>query len=347
MLTPAPGALRDVKTPEQIKARAEILAKLQGQIGLTAMAVGERDLALGLKELRRLAKTYGLKMVAANLVDAAGKPAFPAGFVTEVAGVKIGIFGLTEVPAGQAAAITEAGVKVLPPAPAALAEIKRLRAKGAKLVVALAHVGFAGARDLLTHVPGIDFAVVGHTSNVVQNPIRAGTGYFAEAQRQGKQLGELRLHVVPGQEGLVDAGRRKGYLALNARQHRDYERFSGLAKKETINTRREMYLVRLRDLRNGMVDSCRRAKEPDPPGGNWFEHTLVPMNRTVPDDPEIAAAVRAYKAAAPKTPAPLMTPPKGAAAAGPAKGAAAAGPAKVAAPLRPALPRKPAAPATP
>ena len=301
MLTPVPGALRDVVTPEQITARAEILAKLQAQLGLNAAAVGERDLALGLKELRRLAKAHRLKLLAANLVDGAGKPAFESGFVTEVAGVKVGLFGVTEVPEGQAAPIKEAGLKTLPPAEVATKEVARLRGLGATVVVALAHVGTAGARALLTKVPGIDFAVVGHTSSADPIATRAGTGYFAEAHRQGKQIGAFKLHVIAGQPGFVDGGRRQGLVALMDRQRKDYERFSTLVKNEANASRREMYLVRLRRLHQDLAANCGLAKEPAPAGGSWFEHTLAMMNRAVPDDAEIADAVRKYKEAAPKS----------------------------------------------
>ncbi|MBI5479801.1 MAG: hypothetical protein HY906_13135 [Deltaproteobacteria bacterium] len=297
-----PGLLPDVRTPEQIKARAEILAKLQAQLGLHGAAVGERDLALGLKELRRLAKAHRLRLLAANLVDETGKPAFEPGYVTEVAGVKVGLLGVTEVPQPQAAPITEAGLKVQPPAEAAAREVARLRAQGATVIVALAHVGVTGARDLLTKVPDIDVAVVGHTSNVIQSPTRAGKGFFAEAQRQGKQLGEFRLHVIAGQPGFADGGRRRGLVEQMERQRKDYERFANLAKAETIAGRRDMYLIRLRGLRDGLAESCRLAKEPEPTGGSWLEHKLVAMSRGVPDDPEIAAAIRAYKETAPKAP---------------------------------------------
>jgi hypothetical protein len=323
MLTPVPGMLPDVRSPEQIAARAEILAKLQARIGLHGMAVGERDLALGLKELRRLAKTHKLRLLAANLVDGAGKPALETGYVTEVAGVKVGLFGVTEVPEGQAAPIKDAGLKTLPAAEVAAKEVARLKEQGATVIVALAHVGVSGARDLLAKVPGIDVAVVGHTSNVIQNPTRAGTGFFAEAQRQGKQLGEFRLHVIAGKGGFVDGGTRRGSVEQLERQRRDYDRFADLARKETVATRRDMYLIRLRSLRDGINESCKLAKEPEPAGGSWLEHKLVPMSRAVPDDADVAAAVKAYKAAAPK--APMVAPPAGRVPSGP--GAAKAPPA--------------------
>ena len=157
MLTPAaPRAVPGIVTPEDIALRAAALVRMQSHIGLNAMAVGERALALGLKELRKLVKTHRLRLLSANLVDARGKLAFEAGFVTEVAGVKVGLFGLTEVPEAQRAPITEAGLKTTPAQDAARTEVERLRQQGAAVVIALAHVGIQPARDLMNKVPGID-----------------------------------------------------------------------------------------------------------------------------------------------------------------------------------------------
>jgi hypothetical protein len=330
--------LPDVRTPQQIAARAEIIAKVQAKLGFHGGAVGERDLALGLKELQKLIKTHKLKLLAANLVDAAGKPAFETGYVTEVAGVKIGLFGLTEVPQAQAAPITEAGLKVLPPAEAAAKEVARLKEQGATVVVALAHLGVAGARDLLTKVPGIDVAVVGHTSNVIQNPTKAGSGFFAEAQRQGKQLGEFRLHVIAGKPGFADGGKQRGLAEQIDRQRKDYERFSTLAQKEPIATRRDMYLLRLRSLRDGLNEACKQAKQPEAIGGSWLEHKLVPMSRAIPDEPEVAALIKAYKESAPKAPPPAPGAP-GKAPVVPGKAPLVKTPAAAKAPAAPAAPK--------
>jgi 2',3'-cyclic-nucleotide 2'-phosphodiesterase (5'-nucleotidase family) len=293
LLTPAaPGMLKGVTTREDIAARAEVLARLEATIGLHAVAVGERDLALGLRELRRLAKAHRLRLLAANLADKAGKPAFEGGFVTEVAGEKVGLLGLTDVPEAQRGPITEAGLTILPPLPAAEREVARLRAAGATIVVALAHVGVPAARELLRTVKGIDLAVVGHTSNAISTPERIGDGYLVEAQRQGKQLGEFLLHLLPGGGAFADRGQRRGLADQLTASRREYDRLARQIERETVEKRRALYRASLDRVRGTLEQTCARLQEAPPTvTGRWLEHRLVPMDRSLADDTPIAALV--------------------------------------------------------
>jgi 2',3'-cyclic-nucleotide 2'-phosphodiesterase (5'-nucleotidase family) len=296
LLTPVgPGMLKGVTSPADIATRAAMLAKLESQIGLNAVAVGERDLALGLKELRKLAKDHGLRLLAANLVDQAGKPAFEAGFVTEAAGAKVGIFGLTDVPDAQRAPITQAGLTQQPTAEAATREVARLRAAGATLIVALAHVGVPAARDLLKNVKGIDLCIVGHTSNAIAAPERVGDGYLVEAMRQGKQLGEFLVHLLPGDGPFANHGERRALGEQLAASNREYDRLARQVAREPNEKRRSLFLARLEAVRTDLTRTCTKLKEtPREVTGRWLEHRLVPMDRSLPDDPVIGPIVKAH-----------------------------------------------------
>jgi len=311
LLTPAgPGMLKGVTAREDIAARAAFLAGAEAAIGLDAVAVGERDLALGLRELKRLATAHRLRLLAANLADRAGKPAFEAGYVAQVAGEKVGLFGLTDVAETQRAPITEAGLTIQPVAPAAERQVARLRAAGATIIVALAHVGMPAARELMRSVKGIDLAIVGHTSNVIGTPERIGDGYLVEAQRQGKQLGEFRLHLVPGGGAFVDRGQRRGLTDQLAASRREYERLARQIERDTVEKRRALYRASLDRVRTTLEQTCARLHEPAPAiAGRWLEHRLVPMDRTTGDDPAVAARVTKHmedlaRAAAKRPPPP-------------------------------------------
>ena len=62
------------------------------------MLPGERDLALGLPLLRRLAKQHHLPLLASNLYGRDGKRLFDADKLVDAAGTKIGVFGVTAPP---------------------------------------------------------------------------------------------------------------------------------------------------------------------------------------------------------------------------------------------------------
>ncbi|WNG56098.1 5'-nucleotidase [Archangium gephyra] len=105
------------------KERATLLLETMDALGTTAMAVGERDLTLGTDFLIRASKGRKMKLLSANLVDAGGKPLFPASTVVTVGGVKFGLVGLS--PEGPVPG--QKGVVGRPPMPAAIAEARRLR----------------------------------------------------------------------------------------------------------------------------------------------------------------------------------------------------------------------------
>ena len=126
----------------EIERRARLLAGAYGRIGTTALLPGERDLALGLPLLRRLAKQRGLPLLASNLYGRDGKRLFDADRIVDAAGVKVGIFGVTAPPApDDAAAFKAAGIEARDPVAAARDEVAGLRARGARIVVAMVHVG--------------------------------------------------------------------------------------------------------------------------------------------------------------------------------------------------------------
>ncbi|NOK34096.1 5'-nucleotidase, partial [Corallococcus exercitus] len=70
------------------KPRAELLLEQLDAQGYAAMAVGQRDLVLGVDFLKKKTKGAKLKLVSANLVDAKGQPLFPASVVTTVGGLR-------------------------------------------------------------------------------------------------------------------------------------------------------------------------------------------------------------------------------------------------------------------
>ena len=108
---------------------------------------GERDLAIGLPLLRRLAKQAGIPMLAANLYGRDGKRLFDADRIVDAAGIKIGVFGVSAPPTpDDAAAFKAAGIDARDPAAAARDGGRRPARARRAARVALVHVG-DGERD--------------------------------------------------------------------------------------------------------------------------------------------------------------------------------------------------------
>ena len=138
----APPGDRAAPSASEIERRARLLAAAFARTGTSALLPGERDLAIGLPLLRRIARDARLPLVASNLYDASGKLLFDPDRVVDGAGLRVKIFGVAAPPtAGDAYAFRAAGIDARDPVAAARAEVASLRGRGARVIVALVHVG--------------------------------------------------------------------------------------------------------------------------------------------------------------------------------------------------------------
>jgi 2',3'-cyclic-nucleotide 2'-phosphodiesterase (5'-nucleotidase family) len=299
LFLPHPGAYRDGKPPDpgEIERRARLLASAFGRMGTTALVPGERDLAIGLPLLRKLAKQAGIPLLAANLYGRDGKRLFEADKIVDPAGVKVGLFGVSAPPTpDDAAAFKAAGIEARDPAAAAREAVAGLRTRGAKIVVALVHVGDANeTKQLLAAAPGIDWAVLGHSGMNLQMPEKAGSARMLEAMSQGKHVGRLDLHVVGDKLAFTDRGERaeiETILADHRRQLTEYDRRLGDADPATM---RDYYEQRRKEIEKAIErESALLQKIPAAIAGSWFENRIIPLDATTPDQPGVAMLVDAY-----------------------------------------------------
>lgn len=111
--------------------------------------------------------------------------------VVEAGGVKVGLFGVTEL--GREAGAAD-------PLEAAAAEARALREAGAELIVALTRLDRRQLRQV-ARIEGVDFVVrAGFDQEEVLAPAAAGDGFLLHAGRQGQHLLVVDLYR-PGGEG--------------------------------------------------------------------------------------------------------------------------------------------------
>lgn len=290
-------------TAREVERRARVIAEAYGQMGVLAVTPGEADLALGPVVLARVLGEAKVAGVSANLTDLKGQAVFEAERIVDVAGVKVGIFGVTAADAVKARA---EGWVVRDPVVAARAAVASLRARGVKIVLALVHVGpMTESRRLLREVPGVDWAVLGHSGRNLELPEPAGGARMVEAMAGGRNLGRVDLHVVAGDGRGPYAERAaraqlESILADHRHQVAEYERLLPLPDKPEP---REFYEKRLADLRRAIArETAELAAMPPRVSGNWFDSRVIPLDTALPDQPEMAALVDAYKRARPARP---------------------------------------------
>ncbi len=296
LFLPPREGFHDGKTPDpgEVERRGRLLAASYRRMGTTALTPGERDLAIGLPLLRRLAKAGGIPIVSANLFGRDGKRLFDADRIVDAAGTKIGIFGVSAT--DDRAPWQAAGIDARDPAAAARDAVASLRARGAALVIALVHVGQAAeSRKLLEAVPGIDWAVIGHSGMNLEIPEVAGGARMLEAMINGKHLGRLDLHVVQNSLAFVDRGERamvETMLADHRRQLTDYDQRLGETDPAAM---RDYYADRRKQIGQAIARETELLKRlPATITGSWFENRIIPLDAETPDQTGVAVLVDGY-----------------------------------------------------
>jgi 2',3'-cyclic-nucleotide 2'-phosphodiesterase (5'-nucleotidase family) len=154
--------------PETDAERDHAAFQIEGmkRAGVEVAGVGERDLRFGLAFLRGQARTQGLELVAANLVERrSGRPAFAPWTLRKVGGVQVGVFGLITPNADLGPSADS--LEVQDPVRTATATVAELRRRGATVVVLLSQLGKIDGEDLLLAVSGIDAAILGRNVPVI------------------------------------------------------------------------------------------------------------------------------------------------------------------------------------
>jgi 5'-nucleotidase/UDP-sugar diphosphatase len=196
-------------------AELQLLASLR----LDAMVLGNHELGYGPDFLAGVLATAfptgaPFPIVTSNL-DIANTPNLApfittasTGFIKVIDGVKIGFFGLTT---DRSSALPAPAVIVDETQFARIAteSVQALRAQGARVVIALTHIGLDPARALISKVAGIDVVIGGHDHVLLTQPelvpaSGGGTTILVEAGEFTKNLGRLELEIGDRGVSLVD-----------------------------------------------------------------------------------------------------------------------------------------------
>jgi 5'-nucleotidase/UDP-sugar diphosphatase len=171
-------------TPEGSLTKGDSMAEVFNLLGVDAMAVGNHDFDAGWERLRALIPKFSGDPLSANTRDAATgarvgwvKP----WVIKDVAGVKVGIFGLTTSSMPHLVfAKSIAGITFRREVDEARDAVAELKKAGAEVIIACTHVGYEepgkppeeGEKAIAARVPGIDLIVGGHTHTFLRKPWR-------------------------------------------------------------------------------------------------------------------------------------------------------------------------------
>lgn len=282
----------------EVLRRARLMVSAYARMGLAALLPAERDLALGPARLKDLLKAAHVPAVASNLTDAKGRALFPRDRIVEVAGIPIGIFGVVAAQPEDAALWRTWKLSTTDPVAVGREEVASLRARGAKMIVALVHLGPLGAASaFLEAVPGIDWAVQGHTGMQLQPPSVIGGARLVDAMSMGKLVGRLDIHVVDGAFTFKDRGARAQALAIIADHRQQLADLEKRAAGDKSGQLKDFYQQRRQAIGGALARELEGARQlPARVDGSWYEGRILPLDESWADHRGIALLVAAYNA---------------------------------------------------
>lgn len=173
-------------TPEGSLSKGEAVADVFNAIGYDALVVGNHEYDSGSADLIALIGKMKAPVLSANTYTADGKhaPWVKTWIVKEVAGVKVGIFGLTTTNMPRLAFSKNIeGLRFRREVDEGKEAVRALKKAGAEVIIAVTHIGleeegkgrFEGDQTLAREVGGIDLVVGGHSHTTLMRPLRDAT----------------------------------------------------------------------------------------------------------------------------------------------------------------------------
>ena len=183
------GGLLDEYTQntELDKTRTEITLKAMKLMGYDALAIGDSEFNFGVDFLREEINRDNLSFVSANVRIDKVSPFM----IKDIAGVRIGIIGLTNPSAKQKAGT----ISFADTAEALRGALSAARKSGAELILLLANLGEEEDVRLINQVQGIDIAVIGYSANMSEPDAKVGSTLVLRPSWQGRRLGKLVFSV--------------------------------------------------------------------------------------------------------------------------------------------------------
>lgn len=193
--TPQPGQALLAYHPLGDRTRGAAIVAGMNLMGYDAMALGPKDLTLGLDVLRQRLAEAEFSMLSANVVLAdSGDLLAPAYTVVQAGPHRLGVLGLTRPSPGPLPGLEIGDPQV------ALAQWLPEVAARADVVILLTNLEFRSAMNLAAAVPGLDLLVAALPGQLPSGALQvpetgtvAVTAEQAMARHSGRRVGELVL----------------------------------------------------------------------------------------------------------------------------------------------------------
>jgi 2',3'-cyclic-nucleotide 2'-phosphodiesterase (5'-nucleotidase family) len=281
---------------------ADVYLKTFRQTGLAALTIGDRDLALGIKPLRALAKKASFPFLSANIVDSGGKPVFQAATIVKAAGYKVGIVGATTTLFVNRRQIQEKnGIQVVDPVEPVAKAVAKVKKSGAQLVILLSHLNQSELDRVLKGASGIHVVLGGQDTRMQHALDQHGETLSANGFFRGKYVSVSSLYVKSRSFAFVDRNRgsalsrRKSILESQLRSRelsleRARKNPKGASRVEVF----QRLIVQIKTELQTLTMDIEDLKAPDPKA-SFIDWKLAPLGKQIVDDAAVAQIVTAYR----------------------------------------------------
>ena len=183
-------------TPVSNLFHGKPVIEIMNYLHYDAMALGNHEFDWGQNVLQSIISSASFPVISANIFERGGRSirGVKPYVIMKKKGVRIAVIGITTpetyytTKPGNLSGLTFAAPeKVLP------AIIKRVRAQGASIVIALTHDGLDSDRELARKVRGIDVIVGGHSHTAIRDPVIESGTVIVQAGSNGIYLGVLKV----------------------------------------------------------------------------------------------------------------------------------------------------------
>jgi len=183
-------------TPVSNLFHGKPLVEIMNYLCYDAMALGNHEFDWGQDVLQSIISSASFPVVSANVFERGGRRirGVRPYVMLKRKGLRIAVIGITtpdtfytSKPGNLTGLTFVHPEKVLP------AIIRRVRAQGASIVVALTHDGVDADRELARKVRGIDIIVGGHSHTAIKDPVIESGTVIVQAGSNGIYLGVLNI----------------------------------------------------------------------------------------------------------------------------------------------------------
>jgi len=283
--------------PEKAAARAETIANAYRIAGYDAVLFGQRDYALGVAPLKKLAEKMAVPILGANVLDKqTGKHFWHESLIVQRGGLRIGLIGVIGLPR-EPATVWRSEVEVVSPIDVTRRVVAELRPQ-VDLIVLAANLDAALLKELLGQVPGIDFVLRSNDAGKITHRVEIMHDVPTACLFAGGQyVGRFDITFVEPKKLFQDLSERD----ILQRKIDQYQAYVTAMEKEAGGSNRVAQffqgqterLENYRKYRLGIADwkkELAKIKEK----GNRYAYEMAELNDAVAPDPLVAAQVEYF-----------------------------------------------------